>query len=195
MEELRATHRNNNPCPPPLNAPSNSSYLVRETATAPQRTLAEMKAASSSTSSPASASASAASASASGRAGRKRKRGEGYTGSVTSGTANRNILAGREGEGRQYTVSVAIPGRIIANAQSRELRTYLAGQIARALAIFNIDEVVVYDDRSIAVDGGGSKRPYGNPSEFRARVLQYLETPQVSSHTHTQFCPASAQRV
>ena len=32
------------------------------------------------------------------------------------------------------------------NAQSGELRTYLAGQIARALAVFSVDEVIVFDD-------------------------------------------------
>lgn len=30
------------------------------------------------------------------------------------------------------TISIAVPGSILENAQSQELRTYLAGQIARA---------------------------------------------------------------
>ena len=55
-------------------------------------------------------------------------------------------------------MSVAIPGSIVANAQSRELRTYLVGQIARSLAIFNIDEVVIYDDRSVASESDSGKR-------------------------------------
>lgn len=46
--------------------------------------------------------------------------------------------------GRHYTVSVALPGSIVDNAQSPELRTYLAGQIGRALAVFNVDEVVIF---------------------------------------------------
>ncbi len=49
--------------------------------------------------------------------------------------------------GRAYTVSVALPGSIIGNAQSAELRTCLAGQVGRALAIFNVDEVVVFDEQ------------------------------------------------
>ena len=49
--------------------------------------------------------------------------------------------------GRSYTVSLALPGSIIGNAQSAELRTYLAGQIARAAAVFNIDEVVVFNEQ------------------------------------------------
>ena len=43
-------------------------------------------------------------------------------------------------------MSVALPGSILDNAQSAELRTYLAGQVARALAVFSIDEVVVFSD-------------------------------------------------
>jgi hypothetical protein len=43
--------------------------------------------------------------------------------------------------GRIWTVSIALPGNILQNAQTCELKTLLAGQIARAAAIFNIDEV------------------------------------------------------
>jgi hypothetical protein len=39
------------------------------------------------------------------------------------------------------TLSIAVPGSILENAQSPELRTYLAGQIARAACVFKIDEV------------------------------------------------------
>lgn len=39
------------------------------------------------------------------------------------------------------TVSIAVPGSILDNAQSPEFRTYLAGQIARAACIYKIDEV------------------------------------------------------
>lgn len=44
------------------------------------------------------------------------------------------------------TVSVAIPGSILKNSQSPEMRSYLAGQIARAACIFKVDEIVVFDD-------------------------------------------------
>ncbi|KAL5286598.1 C9orf114 family protein [Megaselia abdita] len=46
------------------------------------------------------------------------------------------------------TVSIAVPGSILENAQSPELRSYLAGQIARAACIFKIDEVIVFDDHT-----------------------------------------------
>lgn len=54
--------------------------------------------------------------------------------------------AQRSNQGRPYTLSVALPGSILDNAQSPELRTYLAGQIARACAIFCVDEIVVFDE-------------------------------------------------
>mmetsp|Transcript_13103 Transcript_13103/g.31873 ORF Transcript_13103/g.31873 Transcript_13103/m.31873 type:complete len:494 (+) Transcript_13103:114-1595(+) len=44
------------------------------------------------------------------------------------------------------TVSMAIPGSVVSNAQTRELQTQLAGQIARAAAVFRVDEIVVFDD-------------------------------------------------
>lgn len=43
-----------------------------------------------------------------------------------------------------YTLSIAVPGSILENAQSQELRTYLAGQIARAASIYCVDEVSGY---------------------------------------------------
>lgn len=84
------------------------------------------------------------------------------------------------GPGRQYTVSIALPGSIIDNAQSPELRSYLAGQIARAAAIFCVDEVVVFSEQTQAA--GSRHRVDTNsqrdPNVFLARILQYLETPQ-----------------
>jgi predicted SPOUT superfamily RNA methylase MTH1 len=52
-----------------------------------------------------------------------------------------------EVERPKMTVSLALPGSIVDNAQSPPLRTYLAGQLARAIVIFRIDEVIVYDDK------------------------------------------------
>uniref|UniRef100_A0A8C5R1W6 28S rRNA (uridine-N(3))-methyltransferase n=1 Tax=Leptobrachium leishanense TaxID=445787 RepID=A0A8C5R1W6_9ANUR len=84
--------------------------------------------------------------------------------------------------GRQYTLSVALPGSIMDNAQSPELRTYLAGQIARACAVFCVDEIVIFDEV-----GEGSKSLEGNFEGVGkkgqacvqlARILQYLECPQ-----------------
>lgn len=54
--------------------------------------------------------------------------------------------------GRAHTISVALPGSVLDNAQSPELRTYLAGQIARACVVFCVDEIVVFDEQ-----GGDSK--------------------------------------
>ena len=45
------------------------------------------------------------------------------------------------GSGRAWTVSIAVPGSIIDNTQNLEFATFVAGQIARTAAIFNVDEV------------------------------------------------------
>jgi hypothetical protein len=89
--------------------------------------------------------------------------------------------------GRDWTVSVALPGSIIANAQTAELKTYLAGQVARAAVVFNVDEIVVFadrrtpGDRSKSTQGqfqGAVKGASFDADVFLARLLQYLETPQ-----------------
>lgn len=83
------------------------------------------------------------------------------------------------------TVSIAVPGSILDNAQSAELRTYLAGQIARAACIFQIDEVIIFDDYGETIDTKTSKieEADGIKTARRcciqfARILQYLECPQ-----------------
>lgn len=91
------------------------------------------------------------------------------------------------------TVSIAVPGSILENAQSVELRTYVAGQIARAACIFRVNEVIVFDDIGIATaretkrnyeaeddegDDCGASRTVRGSSLQLARILQYLECPQ-----------------
>ncbi|XP_060814954.1 putative methyltransferase C9orf114 homolog [Bombus pascuorum] len=83
------------------------------------------------------------------------------------------------------TLSIAVPGSILDNAQSPELRTYLAGQIARAACIYKINEIVVFDDKGEITES--EKKKIRNDEllgERRvaclqlARILQYLECPQ-----------------
>ncbi|SNX87551.1 uncharacterized protein MEPE_06261 [Melanopsichium pennsylvanicum] len=54
--------------------------------------------------------------------------------------------------GRKFTISVAIPGSIVLNAQSPELQSRLAAHIARACAIFNVDEIVVFDEGEVRTE-------------------------------------------
>ncbi|KAK4697251.1 methyltransferase, partial [Phenoliferia sp. Uapishka_3] len=91
--------------------------------------------------------------------------------------------------GRSYTTSIAIPGSIVTNAQTPELRGWLAGQIARTCAIFSVSEIVVYKDtvaerqtfkprgKYREIEGEGKEEE--DPSVFLARILEYLETPQL----------------
>ncbi|XP_077301586.1 28S rRNA (uridine-N(3))-methyltransferase [Arctopsyche grandis] len=83
------------------------------------------------------------------------------------------------------TISIAVPGSILENAQSPELRAYLAGQIARAACIFSVDEVVIYDDVGDKMDAKKSQiddiegtKVARRSSVQLARILQYLECPQ-----------------
>ncbi|KAH0554515.1 putative methyltransferase C9orf114 [Cotesia glomerata] len=93
------------------------------------------------------------------------------------------------------TLSIAVPGSILDNAQSQELRTYLAGQIARAACVYQVDEVVVFDDQgeitelerhskkvkvetTWQTEGNSTDVAYRRACLQLARILQYLECPQ-----------------
>ncbi|XP_048587034.1 putative methyltransferase C9orf114 isoform X4 [Nematostella vectensis] len=88
----------------------------------------------------------------------------------------------RQGKGRDFTVSLALPGSILDNAQSAELRTYLAGQIARAVVVFNVDEVIVFNESRKSLDkskdGVSNFHSKADANLQLARILQYLECPQ-----------------
>ncbi|XP_050538943.1 putative methyltransferase C9orf114 [Daktulosphaira vitifoliae] len=79
------------------------------------------------------------------------------------------------------TISIAVPGSILDNAQSPEFRTYLAGQIARAACIYKIDEIIVFDDigeqTNVMI---ANKKTEGGSKTCKqlAVILQYLECPQ-----------------
>ncbi|KAI3378899.1 hypothetical protein SNEBB_006137 [Seison nebaliae] len=72
-------------------------------------------------------------------------------------------------------ISIAIPGSILANAQSPELRSYVAGQIARTAAIYCVNEIIIFDEfsesKTIIVDND-------DPNQLFIIILQYLECPQ-----------------
>lgn len=72
-----------------------------------------------------------------------------------------------------YTVSIAIPSSILRSAKSTELKSYLVGQIARACAIYEVDEIIVYMDSPYEFSGDTEK----GPGIFCCRLLQYLECP------------------
>ncbi|KAM7342039.1 putative methyltransferase C9orf114 [Cochliomyia hominivorax] len=97
-----------------------------------------------------------------------------------------------ENKNNPSTISIAVPGSILENAQSVELRTYVAGQIARAACIFRVGEVIVFDDIGLAT-ARETKRNYDADNDEAteetsqtvrssclqlARILQYLECPQ-----------------
>ncbi|KAJ3641219.1 hypothetical protein Zmor_027734 [Zophobas morio] len=99
------------------------------------------------------------------------------------------------------TVSIAVPGSILETAQTPELRTYLAGQIARAACMFQVDEIVVFDDyadeanaKKATVEDEDGVRSIRDSCMQLGRILQYLECPQYLRkhffpiHAHLKYC-------
>jgi predicted SPOUT superfamily RNA methylase MTH1 len=67
------------------------------------------------------------------------------------------------------------------SAESHEQRTILAGQIARALAVFSVDEVVVFNDGDASLPKPNHQREdytgTSDPDHFLVHLLSYLEAP------------------
>ncbi len=63
-------------------------------------------------------------------------------------------------------LSIAIPSSSLINERDDKIKTYKVGMIARAAAVFRVDEILIYYD------------PILDDSEFIAEILEYLETPQ-----------------
>ncbi|RMZ99481.1 hypothetical protein BpHYR1_028730 [Brachionus plicatilis] len=77
-----------------------------------------------------------------------------------------------EKKGRSFTLSIAIPGSIMSKVPSKELKTYVAGQIGRAAALFCVDEIIVYNEYAI------ENKQHNDYNEQLIKILEYLECPQ-----------------
>ena len=95
----------------------------------------------------------------------------------------------KERIGRTYTTSVAIPGSILLNCATLKLKTQVVGAIARAAAIFNVDEIIVYDEycsgkigNNRESEGDGDNQEHVDNQvrcvHLMAKILEYLECPQ-----------------
>ncbi|KAK3944039.1 putative RNA methyltransferase [Diplogelasinospora grovesii] len=82
---------------------------------------------------------------------------------------------------RDWTISVAIPTSIITDCVTREQRTTTAGRVARALAVFSVDEVVIFDDSPVESRASNadpeSYTGDTDPAHFLEHLITYLETP------------------
>eukprot|EP00835_Amoeboradix_gromovi_P000034 NODE_1_length_95616_cov_0.657642.p34 type:complete len:315 gc:universal NODE_1_length_95616_cov_0.657642:77346-78290(+) len=78
---------------------------------------------------------------------------------------NNNIL--KQPLPRLCKLSIALPGSIIDNCQGLQMKTIMAGQIARACAVFRVSNIYVFNDTDTV---------WG--ARFMVKVLNYLETPQ-----------------
>ena len=69
-------------------------------------------------------------------------------------------------------LSIFIPNSFLSESKDLKIRTYKVGIIARALAIFQVDNVVIFND--------GHDRNYDGKTDgdFIAEVLNYMDTPQ-----------------
>ena len=69
-------------------------------------------------------------------------------------------------------VSIFIPDSFLAETSDLKLKTSKVGLIGRALAVFRMDQVVIYKDLS---DDNNKRR---NDADFIGNILSYMNTPQ-----------------
>ena len=69
-------------------------------------------------------------------------------------------------------LSIFIPNSFLSESKDLKIRTYKVGILGRALAIFQADNVVIYNDDNVKNEDGK------NDGSFIAEVLGYMNTPQ-----------------
>ncbi|KAF1965089.1 DUF171-domain-containing protein [Bimuria novae-zelandiae CBS 107.79] len=98
---------------------------------------------------------------------------------------------------RSWTVTIALPGSILNNVARHDTKTLLVGRIARAAAVWCIDEIVVFDDDPHTIPDKVSPHyrnrkkskvetmdsiseadiPYQHPDLFMKGLLEYADCP------------------
>ncbi|KAI1493366.1 putative RNA methyltransferase [Biscogniauxia mediterranea] len=89
--------------------------------------------------------------------------------------------------GRDWTVSIAVPGSVLSTCRRDDQRTNVVSRIARALSVFSVDEVVIFDDsplesRATNVDPASYTGDI-DPCGYLDHLLQYLEMPPFMRRT------------
>ena len=69
-------------------------------------------------------------------------------------------------------LSIFIPNSFLSESKDLKVRTYKVGILGRALAVFQADNVVIYNDDHIKNEDGESD------GAFMAEVLSFMDTPQ-----------------
>lgn len=80
-----------------------------------------------------------------------------------------------------YTISIAVPGSILDNAQTPSLKAHLAANIARSASIFRVNEIVVYSESSLERlednDEALKLHQKHRGCQQMVRILQFMECP------------------
>ncbi|KAH6643369.1 putative RNA methyltransferase [Truncatella angustata] len=83
--------------------------------------------------------------------------------------------------GRDWTVSIAVPGSVLSTCRRDDQRTAVINQIARSLAVFSVDEVVIFDDSPMdkRVKNVDPNSYMGDidPCGYIEHLLNYVEVP------------------
>jgi predicted SPOUT superfamily RNA methylase MTH1 len=131
----------------------------------------------------------------------KKRKGDPQTELVEDIDTSKPTAVFKPTKGRDWTVTIALPGSWTLNAKKPDHKTIQVGRIARAAAVFCVDEIVVFDDDPSNIDtnvvdpkyigkrrGQKSKQEvldsileadelWQNPDQFLFHLLSFAECP------------------
>lgn len=128
----------------------------------------------------------------------KKRKGESQAHSVDDIDTSRPTAIFNPTKGRDWTITIALPGSWTLNAKKPDHKTIQVGRIARAAAIYCVDEIVIYDDDPSNIDPkvvnpkyirrGRTKQQvldmipeqdeaWQNPDQFMFHLLSFAECP------------------
>ena len=74
-------------------------------------------------------------------------------------------------------LSVALPSSIVDNCPTLELKSLLAGTIGRTMAIFKVDEVIIYNDNLSIDDSDYTKLTHSVLNLYASEMMRHRTTP------------------
>ncbi|MDR0900924.1 MAG: RNA-binding protein [Methanobrevibacter sp.] len=77
---------------------------------------------------------------------------------------------------QEKQVSVFLPDSFLSETSDLRLKTSKIGVIGRVLAVFNVNQVVIYKDLSVNNESGIEKN--SKDGDFMAEILEFMNTPQ-----------------
>ncbi|USP82771.1 hypothetical protein yc1106_10045 [Curvularia clavata] len=117
----------------------------------------------------------------------KKRRGDVQEHNIEDVDTSRPTAIFNPTKGRNWTVTLALPGSWTLNAKKPDHKTIQVGRIARAAAIYCVDEIVVYDDDPSNIDPKVIDPKYIRKGRTKQQVLDMIPEQDEAWQNPDQF--------